>query len=80
MPEPNPEQVTPVLSLFLWTFLDPFILKGSRMPRIPYEEFPPLADSDYAKNLRTMSFPYMDIFASGKKGHIFWPLMKVFSG
>ncbi|KAJ2912347.1 hypothetical protein MD484_g8065, partial [Candolleomyces efflorescens] len=39
---------------------------------------PPLADYDYAKNLRANSFPHLDAFMNPDKRHLFFRLMRVF--
>ena len=57
MPEPNPEQTASIFSMSIYTFLDGIIFKAYRMPHLPWEELPPLADYDYAKNLVKRSFP-----------------------
>ena len=54
--EPNPEQTTSLLSLALYFFLDPIIFKAYRVPHLSADEFPPLADYDYSKNLVKRSF------------------------
>ncbi|KAL1937768.1 hypothetical protein VTO73DRAFT_12921 [Trametes versicolor] len=78
MPEPNPEQTASVFSMSIYTFLDGIIFKAYRMPHLPWEELPPLADYDYAKNLVNRSFPHLDPFRVFKKHHIFFGIMKVF--
>jgi hypothetical protein len=59
--------------------MDPVIVKAYMMPHLPHDQFPLLADEDFAANLRAKAFPYLDVFNTGYKGHIFWPLMRVFS-
>ncbi|KAI0638608.1 multidrug resistance-associated ABC transporter [Trametes polyzona] len=78
MPVVNPEQTASIVSMAVYTFLDGIIFKAYRMPHLPWEELPPLADYDYAKNLVARSFPYLDPFKVFKKRHIFFGLMKVF--
>ncbi|KAI8982789.1 multidrug resistance-associated ABC transporter [Trametes punicea] len=77
-PEVNPEQTASIFSMSVYTFLDGIIFKAYRMPHLPWEELPPLADYDYAKNLVKRSFPYLDPFQVSKQRHIFFGLMKVF--
>ena len=59
-----------------------------RMPHLPYEELPPLADYDYAEHLKARSFGRLDPMTSigedkmaGRKPqerrHIFWGLLRV---
>jgi hypothetical protein len=76
---PNPEQVTSILSLILYFFLDPIVLLAYRIPHLSHDKLPVLADYDYAKNLRKMAFPFLDPFSGKKDGrHIFFGLMRVF--
>ncbi|KAI0742214.1 hypothetical protein C8Q80DRAFT_1186678 [Daedaleopsis nitida] len=76
--EPNPEQTASILSFFSVSFLDPLIWKGYRVPHIPFDELPPLADYDYASNLVKRAFPHLDPTRLKHKHHIFWRLMTVF--
>ncbi|KAL0959261.1 hypothetical protein HGRIS_014532 [Hohenbuehelia grisea] len=78
--EPNPEQTASILSLALFTFLDPLVLRAWRMPHLPYELLPPLADYDRAAYLRKRSSPYLDPVSpsSTTKRHIFVGLMRTF--
>ncbi|KAI0677672.1 hypothetical protein C8Q78DRAFT_1003851 [Trametes maxima] len=78
MPEPNPEQTASIVSTAVYTFLDGIIFKAYRMPHLPWEELPPLADYDYAKNLVKRSFIHLDPFRITKRRHLFFGLMKVF--
>ena len=55
--EPNPEQTASWLSFLLFSFLDPLIIKASKVPHLPLEECPPLADYDWAPHLIQKSFP-----------------------
>ena len=52
----NPEQTTPLLSLMLYTFLDPIIFLAYRVPHLSHDMLPPLADYDYTRNLVKRSF------------------------
>ncbi|OSD04422.1 multidrug resistance-associated ABC transporter [Trametes coccinea BRFM310] len=78
MPEVNPEQTASLFSMSVYTFLDGIIFKAYRMPHLPFDELPPLADYDYAKNLVKRSFPYLDPFQVYKHRHIFFGLLQVF--
>ena len=55
-PEVNPEQTASILSVAVYTFLDAIIWKAYKVPHLPLEELPPLADYDYAKNLVKRAF------------------------
>ncbi|PPQ74166.1 hypothetical protein CVT26_006770, partial [Gymnopilus dilepis] len=46
--EPNPEQTASLFSFMVYSFLDPIIFEASRVPHLPYERLPPLADYDRA--------------------------------
>ncbi|KAJ7456865.1 hypothetical protein B0H11DRAFT_2321221, partial [Mycena galericulata] len=56
MPVPNPEQVASPLSLMLLSFLDPVIALAYKLPHLPYDLLPPLADTDDSQNLKTRGF------------------------
>ena len=75
---PNPEQTTPLISLLLWFFLDRIVLLAYRAPHLSYDQLPPLAGYDLAKNLVKNSLPKLDPLSSGKKQHIFWGLLSVY--
>ncbi|KAI9431381.1 hypothetical protein H4582DRAFT_2085045 [Lactarius indigo] len=68
----NPEQTASLLSMMLYTFLDPIVFLAYRVPHLSHDMLPPLADYDYTKNL------HLDIFTGGPKRHIFWGFMVVF--
>ncbi|KAI5991472.1 hypothetical protein EDD15DRAFT_2275310 [Pisolithus albus] len=53
----NPEQTASWLSFSLYTWLDPIVVKAQRVPHLSRDQLPPLADYDYARNLRKRSFP-----------------------
>ncbi|KAJ6611201.1 hypothetical protein B0H10DRAFT_2165893 [Mycena sp. CBHHK59/15] len=78
MPIPNAEQTASILSLVLYFFLDDVIFLAYRLPYLPHEMLPPLADYDYAQYLKARSFPHMDFFSGAKRRHIFFGIMRVF--
>ncbi|KAJ7167899.1 P-loop containing nucleoside triphosphate hydrolase protein [Mycena filopes] len=78
MPEPNPEQTASPLSLLLFSFLDPVILLAYKLPHLPYDLLPPLADSDQSANLKKRSFPNIDTFSGASSRHIFFGIIKTF--
>ncbi|KAJ3774339.1 hypothetical protein FB446DRAFT_729352 [Lentinula raphanica] len=78
-PNPAPEQTTPLISLVFYFFLDPVVFEARRVSHLPYEHLPPLADYDYAKNLRSRAFKHLDRFSGlGKRRHLFFSLMRIF--
>ncbi|KAF5314793.1 hypothetical protein D9758_017505 [Tetrapyrgos nigripes] len=76
---PNPEQTASILSSTLYNFMDPIILKTWNKPnsQIDREDLPPLADYDYAYNLRHRMFPHLDPMKI-KRRSLFFSLMRVF--
>ncbi|RXW23865.1 hypothetical protein EST38_g2012 [Candolleomyces aberdarensis] len=78
METPNPEQTASLFSLLTYSFLDPVILLANRVPHLSTDLLPPLADYDYAKNLRAHSFPHLDAFMNPGKRHLFFRLIRVF--
>jgi hypothetical protein len=56
MLELNPEQTASILSLVLYTFLDPIIFEAYKVAHLPHDRLPPLADYDRAKRLKEISF------------------------
>lgn len=56
-PRPNPEQTASLFSLWTYGFLDHIVAQAYRVPHIPRDQLPPLADYDHAKTLVEKSFP-----------------------
>ncbi|KAF7978930.1 hypothetical protein HWV62_44135 [Athelia sp. TMB] len=73
----DPDTASP-LGLALWTFLDPIILLANRVSHLAFDQLPPLADSDEAKNLAKKAFPILDPFTTKKKRHIFWGFLSLY--
>ncbi|CAL1696193.1 unnamed protein product [Somion occarium] len=76
--EPNPEQTASIFSLMIYTFLDHTIFTAYKMPHLPLDKLPPLADYDSTKHLVEKSFRYLDPFMQPKKQHLFFGFMKLF--
>lgn len=57
MPAPNPEQTASIASFAFYTFLDPIIWLGNRVPHLSHDQLPPLCDYDRLKNLIKRSYP-----------------------
>ncbi len=53
---PNAEQVTPLISLFLYFWMDPVVKAAVKVAHLPYEQLPALADYDTAAYLKSRSF------------------------
>ncbi|KAJ7729547.1 hypothetical protein DFH07DRAFT_850204 [Mycena maculata] len=77
MPEATPEQTAPIISMVFYFFLDPIIFLGYRVPHLKFDQLPPLADYDYAKNLKADGFPHLDVFA-GKKRHVLFGILWIY--
>ncbi|KAF8758575.1 P-loop containing nucleoside triphosphate hydrolase protein [Rhizoctonia solani] len=75
---PNPEQTASLISLALYTYLDPLIWTAYRAPKLEYEQLPPLADYDCASYLKQRSFNKLDPLKRTERRHFFWGLMSVF--
>ena len=45
----------------VYTFLDNIIWKAYKVPHLPYEELPPIADYDRAKHLVARAFPVSNL-------------------
>ncbi|KAH9166805.1 hypothetical protein EDB89DRAFT_2245995 [Lactarius sanguifluus] len=74
----NPEQTASLLSMMLYTFLDPIVFLAYRVPHLSHDMLPPLSDYDYTRNLVRRSFKHLDTFSGGPKRHIFWGFIAVF--
>ncbi|KAI0693031.1 hypothetical protein BC835DRAFT_1520746 [Cytidiella melzeri] len=77
-PVVNPEQTASLFSFLLYTFLDPLILKASRVQHLGHDQLPPLADYDLAENLIKRSYRHLDTFSGAKRRHLFWGLVIIF--
>ena len=54
---PNPEQTASILSLIVYTFLDPLVFEAYRVPHLSHERLPAIADYDHTEYLREKAFP-----------------------
>ncbi|KAF8963040.1 hypothetical protein BDZ97DRAFT_1758980 [Flammula alnicola] len=78
MPVTNDEQTCSIFALIMYTYLDPIIFLGYRVPHLKFDQLPPLSDTDYSKNLTSKAFPHLDPFRGAKRRHLFFGLMRVF--
>ncbi|KAJ7625348.1 hypothetical protein DFH06DRAFT_1273238 [Mycena polygramma] len=74
MAVPNPEQTAPIISLLLFSFLDPVVFLGYRVAHISHEQLPPLSDYDASANLKARNFKHL----VSKRWHLFFGLVWVF--
>lgn len=77
-PEPAPDQTSPIISMALHFFQEKTVWKAAKVSHLPYDELPPLGDSDEASNLRKRAFKNLDVFSGAPRRHIFFGLMKTF--
>lgn len=78
--EPNPEQICSILSLLTYSFLDKPIYTAYSSPQLASETLPAIADYDRTAHLVKRSFKHLDIFSGARRQHMFFALMRVFSG
>lgn len=78
--EPNSEQTASLVSFLLFSFLDPIVFKAYRVPHLPYEDLPPLADYDRAEHLIHKSFKKVDpeLRKGMPRRHLLWGLLITF--
>ena len=57
MKVPNPEQTASILSLIVYSFLDPLVFEAYRVPHLSHERLPAIADCDHTEYLREKTFP-----------------------
>ena len=64
MPVTNDEHTCSLISLALYTYLDPVIYLGAKVSHLKYNQLPPLMDTDYSKNLVKRAFPVRKVCRS----------------
>ncbi|PPR00601.1 hypothetical protein CVT24_005442 [Panaeolus cyanescens] len=79
MPTPSYEQTASWISFLTFSFMNPLIHLGSRVPHIPVDALPPLLDTDDAHYLTGKAFPQLDRFSGAPDRHIIWGLLRYFS-
>jgi len=57
MTKPNPEQTASIFSMMTYTYLDAIIFSAYKVPHLPVDQLPPLADFDSAKYQTEKAFP-----------------------
>jgi hypothetical protein len=62
MPVTNDEHTCSLISLVVYSYLDPVIFLGAKVSHLKFDQLPPLMDTDYSKNLVKRAFP-VRIFA-----------------
>ncbi|KAJ7049448.1 hypothetical protein C8F01DRAFT_1352344 [Mycena amicta] len=78
MPVPNAEQTASILSSVSYSFLDPIVKLAYRIPHLPFNRLPPLPDYDASNVLKARAFSHVDAFASGKRRHVLFGLLRIF--
>ncbi|KAF7367211.1 ATP-binding cassette transporter [Mycena sanguinolenta] len=77
MPVPNPEQTASIVSTALYFFMDPIVFLGYRVKHLSQDQLPPLADYDYAGNLKARNFKHLEVSPSNRR-HLFFGLIWTF--
>ncbi|PPR08265.1 hypothetical protein CVT24_001158 [Panaeolus cyanescens] len=72
MGELAPQQTACWLSMITFTFLDPLIMLGYRVPHLPADQLPPLVDYDDAHYQTSKAFVHMDRFQGAPDRHLFF--------
>ena len=77
---PSPEQTASPLSYITYSYVDGLIWKALRVPHLPFEMLPALADFNKAEYLRSISFHLLDPphVAGKERRHIFWGLLHAY--
>ncbi len=57
MPVTNDEQTCSLFALVVYSYLDPIIFLGGRVPHLRFDQLPPLSDTDFSKHLTSEAFP-----------------------
>ena len=57
MKVPNPEQTASILSLIVYSFMDPLVLEAYRVPHLSHERLPAIAECDHTEYIREKAFP-----------------------
>jgi hypothetical protein len=76
--EPAPEQTASWLSLALYAFLDPLVLRTTSAAQLAEAQLPPLLDTDAARVLAAQAFPILDTFSGARRAHVGLGLVRVF--
>ncbi|KZV74802.1 P-loop containing nucleoside triphosphate hydrolase protein [Peniophora sp. CONT] len=76
--EPHPEQTASILSHATFTYLQPIISLAYRVPHLPFDLLPPLADYDHARVLVSSASKHLDSFNGAPKRHLFFGLLRTF--
>ncbi|KAJ7101009.1 hypothetical protein C8R43DRAFT_1141277 [Mycena crocata] len=74
---PNPEQTASIIATMFYFFLDPIVFLAYRVPHLPHDQLPPLADYDTTANLKARNFKHLEVSVSNKR-HLFFGLIWVF--
>ncbi|KZO90148.1 hypothetical protein CALVIDRAFT_569307 [Calocera viscosa TUFC12733] len=79
---PAPEQTASIFSFVFFSFMEPLVTAAWRLPSLPYDKLPPLADTSWSINLRKRAMDRLDPLRRrelGKKDqHILFGLFDIF--
>ncbi|VDC01967.1 unnamed protein product [Peniophora sp. CBMAI 1063] len=76
--EPHPEQTASIFSSATFTYLQPTVSLAYRVPHLPFDRLPPLADYDHAQVLVSSALKHLDSFAGAPQRHLFFGLLRIF--
>jgi hypothetical protein len=74
-----PEYEASWLSLWTYSYLDPFILLSNRSQSIGPEDFTPLPDSERTSPLFNSARPFLDRFSGAPQRHIGFSIIRLFA-
>lgn len=75
---PNEEQLSSLFSTYMFSFIDPIIIKAGKHAHLPYEELPLLGDDDQSAYLKKSTFPRLDPTVRKSEKHIIWVIFGFF--
>lgn len=75
------EQRSSYAEILFFTFLDPLIFKAWKVTALPYDDLPPLADTDTAEHLRNRMMHILDPLSSSPRAikgrrHLGWRILQ----
>ncbi|KAF9054886.1 multidrug resistance-associated ABC transporter [Panaeolus papilionaceus] len=74
----SPEQTASIFSKLMFTFMDPVVSLGRRVPHLTRDQMPALPSDESAKFQTEKAFPRMSIFYGGKHRHLIYGIFAHF--
>ncbi|KAF9270593.1 P-loop containing nucleoside triphosphate hydrolase protein [Marasmius fiardii PR-910] len=75
---PNAEQTASLYSLFSYTFIAPVVFHAYRVPHLPFDRLPPLADRDSTRFLKGSCFKANPFSGANQNQRVLHGLLRVF--